>query len=60
LIVVIISIAILATGKSYLALVKKLSGASVQCPSYMSKLEAHLDAKLPLGRQYGKMSCYCL
>jgi hypothetical protein len=53
------SLAILAAGKSWIAQVKKLSGSSVICPSYMSKLEAHLDAKLPLGRQYGKMSCYC-
>ena len=25
----------------------------------MSKLEAHLDARLPPSRQFGKMSCYC-
>ena len=25
----------------------------------MSKLEAQLDARLPVDRQYGKMNCYC-
>lgn len=59
IIAVIISLMILAGSKSWVAEIKRLSGASVQCPGYMSKLEAHLDRILPLDKQYGKMSCFC-
>ena len=55
----IVSLMLLAGGKQWISEVKKLAGDSVKCPSYMSKLEAHLDARLPLSRQYGKMTCYC-
>lgn len=59
IVALIVSLVILAAGKQWIAEIKKLAGSSVICPGYMSKLEAHLDAKLPLGRQYGKMNCYC-
>ena len=58
-VVLIISILILASAKQWKSAINKLAGDSVICPSYMSKLEAQLDARLPESRQYGKMSCYC-
>jgi hypothetical protein len=50
---------LLAGTKQWISEVKRLAGDSVMCPPYMSKLEAHLDVKLPASRQYGKIACYC-
>ena len=37
----------------------KEGGSANNCPSFTSKEEAQLDARLPKERQFGKMGCYC-
>lgn len=54
----LVCLMLLVQGKNLISYFKKASGAGVVCPAYMSKLEAHLDQRLP-GKNQNKMTCYC-